>query len=147
MMIAAALVAAAVPGDRAAADGVWYSESQRVEGRRVYDQNCRVCHGADGVGTENWQVRDARGNLPPPPLNGTAHTWHHSPSVLVRTIQEGGGRLGGTMPAFDAVLELTEMVSVVAYLTSLWPGELRAQWLQRFPEAVAIGGKAAEAAE
>lgn len=124
----------------------WYTEAQRDRGEELFKANCQVCHGKEGIATKNWKARDADGNLPPPPLNGTAHTWHHSPAVLIRTIQQGGSKLGGTMPGFDGKLSLEDMVALVGYLSSLWPDDVYSRWLERFPEAKTIGVTAQKAA-
>ena len=47
-------------------------------GEAIYNKNCASCHGPNGQGlAEDWRIKDANGNYPAPPLNGTAHTWHH----------------------------------------------------------------------
>ena len=123
----------------------WYTEAQRARGDVLFQANCQVCHGKEGVATENWRKRDANGNLLPPPLNGTAHTWHHSPAVLIKTIEEGGSKLGGTMPGFAEKLSLQDMVAIIGYLNSLWPNEIYSRWLERFPEVIEIGAAAQRA--
>ena len=123
----------------------WYTEDQRARGDVLFQSNCQVCHGKAGVATQDWRKRDANGNLPPPPLNGTAHTWHHSPAVLIKTMQEGGSKLGGTMPGFADKLSLEDMVAIVGYLNSLWPDEIYSRWLERFPEVKDIGTAAQNA--
>ena len=61
-----------------------------ARGQALFQQHCAACHGDKAQGTvANWQQRDASGKLPPPPLNGTAHAWHHSINGLARTIREG----------------------------------------------------------
>jgi thiol:disulfide interchange protein DsbC len=112
--------------------GRWYTESQRKAGEQLYSANCMTCHKSEGAGTRNWKVRDAQGNLPPPPLNGTAHTWHHSPDILVRTILEGGKALGGSMPGFLGKVDEEGADAIVAYITSLWPEEIYQRWEQRY---------------
>lgn len=59
--------------------------SEQIEaGKTVFSENCEVCHGARSRGlVRNWRQRDENGNLPPPPLNGTAHTWHHDQETLL----------------------------------------------------------------
>ena len=65
-------------------------------GESVYNKNCVSCHGEKGRGlAKDWKVKDENGNYPPPPLNGTAHTWHHSPEQLLYTINKGGVEMGG----------------------------------------------------
>ena len=77
-------------------------DSMASLGESVFNKNCVSCHGVKGQGlAADWKVKDANGNYPPPPLNGTAHTWHHSPEQLLYTINKGGTEMGGQMPAFE----------------------------------------------
>lgn len=102
-------------------------------GEQVFKDNCQVCHGVAAAGlAEDWRQRDANGNYPAPPLNGTAHTWHHSQEVLLRTINRGGIPLGGTMPPFRDILAEEEKIAVLAYIKSLWPEELYMRWRKQF---------------
>ena len=83
-------------------EGRWYTSLQITEGKKVFSNNCAACHGSERQGlTENWKKSLPDGSYPPPPLNGTAHTWHHSKEQLLRTINTGGVPLGGVMPAFN----------------------------------------------
>ena len=70
--------------------------------------------------------------FPPPPLNGTAHTWHHSPESLMNTIDNGGVKLGGWMPAFKDQLNTTEKQAVLDYIYDLWPEEIQQKYNSRF---------------
>ena len=110
----------------------WYSQAERDRGARLFQQNCAVCHGANAEGTADWKQRDANGNLPPPPLNGTAHAWHHSIPQLARSIKEGSIRLGGTMPPFGDKFSNRDVLALIAYFQSKWPDDLYARWHQRF---------------
>lgn len=111
--------------------GRWYSQAQVNRGNPVYQANCAVCHKSDAAGTEDWKTTDANGNYPPPPLNGTAHTWHHSMSVLQRTIRVGGVPLGGVMPAFEDKLSKQQIDDVIAFVQSHWNDEIYTLWLER----------------
>lgn len=71
---------------------------------------------------------DKSGRFPPPPLNGTAHTWHHSMELLRRTIREGGIALGGRMPAFKNTLSSQEIDGVIAWFQAYWPDDKYANW-------------------
>lgn len=106
----------------------WYSTQQVAQGELLYAQNCMVCHGVAGVGAPNWQERRADGSLKPPPLNGTAHAWHHTLAVLNRTIIEGGAASGGTMPAFGDKLNAVERNAIIAYLQSQWSDRIYNTW-------------------
>lgn len=106
-----------------------YNEQELQRGEFLFQSNCAACHGQNGEGTvANWQQRDAQGKLPPPPLNGTAHTWHHSVPVLFRTIKEGTLGLGGSMPAWGGKLSDDEILLIINWITSLWPDEIYNTW-------------------
>ena len=108
--------------------GRWYSTEQVAQGEKVFAQYCAACHGYNAEATANWKQTDANGNYPPPPLNGTAHAWHHSLAVLRQQIREGGAPVGGVMPAFKQVLSAQEIDQTIAYFQSKWPDELYQRW-------------------
>ena len=102
------------------------------QGRVLFSENCAVCHGDKAQGTvKDWHKQDASGKYPPPPLNGTAHTWHHSIGALGRTIQNGTLSIGGSMPPWKGKLSEDETFSIIMYLSSLWPDEIYQAWMQR----------------
>ena len=109
----------------------WNSVEQVALGREVFTQNCAVCHGAEAQGTvSDWRETLDDGSFPPPPLNGSAHAWHHPQEVLLRVIDYGGEAMGGKMPAFIDVLEQDEKLAAVAYFQSFWTDEIYQQWMQ-----------------
>jgi len=108
----------------------WYSEQHVQQGAKLYQQNCQVCHGVAGAGVPHWREKGPDGRLPPPPLNGTAHTWHHPAWSLLQTLRKGGAPVGGIMPGFEGRLSDNQMASVLAYINSLWPEEVYQLWLQ-----------------
>jgi len=111
------------------APGRWYTGEQIEQGRELYQMHCASCHGDAPQGlAADWRQTDANGNYPPPPLNGSAHAWHHSLEVLERTIAEGGKRVGGVMPGFANILQRHEIRATVAYFQSFWSVEVYAQW-------------------
>ncbi len=113
-------------------DDRWYTQSQLSIGQDVFKNNCAVCHGDEGQGiTENWTEPLADGSYPAPPLNGSAHTWHHPMSQLLGTINRGGIPLGGKMPAFASKLSNDEKTAVLAYVHSLWPDDIYEGWIER----------------
>jgi len=115
-------------------EGRWYTSLQITEGKKVFSNNCAACHGSEGQGlTEDWKKSMPDGSYPPPPLNGTAHTWHHSKEQLLRTINSGGIQLGGVMPAFEDKLTEKEKEAVMAYFMSLWTDRIYKAWEQRNP--------------
>ena len=109
----------------------WYRESQVTAGAQVYSLNCAQCHGEQAQGmVSDWRQRLDDGSLPPPPLNGSAHTWHHPQSVLLQVINSGGADFGGNMPPFATELDETEKLAVIAYFQSFWSDEIYDQWTQ-----------------
>lgn len=101
-------------------------------GQRLFVHNCAACHGQKAQGlAKDWKQPDTSGKYPPPPLNGTAHTWHHSAKGLVNTIQNGTISIGGSMPAWKDKLSKKESLHIVIWLTSLWPDEIYQAWWKR----------------
>ncbi len=109
----------------------WYSPETAAAGAKIYAANCMLCHGAKGAGDANWRRAGADGKFPPPPLNGTAHTWHHPLAALRRTIEQGGVSLGGAMPAFGGKLNAQERDAAIAYIQSLWSEKIYQEWERR----------------
>lgn len=111
-------------------DGRWFTKQQFETGKIVYAENCARCHGKYGQSiVENWKRPNPDGTFPPPPLNGSAHTWHHPFEVLMKTINEGGAPVGGTMPAFGDSLSNEEKVAVIAYFQSFWDNKTYERWV------------------
>ena len=110
----------------------WYGQETLQKGSTVFQENCANCHNSNAEGTPDWKQTDANGNYPPPPLNGTAHTWHHSKDSLKKTILEGGVKIGGLMPGFNGQLSSTEVDSAIAYFQSKWSDDLYQKWEKRF---------------
>ena len=109
------------------------TDSIALSGEDIFNKNCISCHGSKGVGlAKSWKVKDENGNYPAPPLNGTAHTWHHSPSDLLYTINKGGGEMGGMMPGFEQRLSEEKKLALIDYIYSLWPSEIQTKYDKRF---------------
>ena len=106
----------------------WYSDEQVKMGDELFDKNCAECHGSDAQGTLELKNSDREGFVPSPPLDGSAHTWHHSIGILKRTIREGGAKLGGKMPAVGKSFSENQLESIVAYFQSKWPDEIYGRW-------------------
>ena len=70
-------------------------------------------------------------STPPPPLNGTAHAWHHPRKALIYTIKNGTQAIGGNMPAWKDKLTDDEIESIILWFQSKWPDELYQAWAQR----------------
>jgi mono/diheme cytochrome c family protein len=111
--------------------GRWYNTAQLAQGELLFRQHCASCHGEAAEGVANWRELDANGHYPPPPLNGTAHAWHHPLEQLRGTVRRGGVPLGGQMPPFRTLLSDTEVDAVLAWVQSHWSAEIYHGWLQR----------------
>ncbi len=112
--------------------GRWYTAEQVRQGEAIFRANCARCHGDAAQGTaEDWRQPLPDGRYPPPPLNGSAHAWHHPLSMLKNTVRQGGAPVGGWMPAFGDKLSEEEIEAVIAYFQSLWSDEIYRAWLGR----------------
>ncbi len=104
-----------------------------LPGKVIFNKKGVSFHGLKGKGiVKDWNVKDDISNYPVPPLNGTAHTWHHSPAQLLYTINKGGVEMGGQMPAFENLLSKKEKQALIDYLYSLWPKEIQEKYDERF---------------
>ena len=110
----------------------WYSRDQVARGYEIFQANCVACHKSDASGTPNWREADASGKYPPPPLNGTAHTWHHPLKILRLVVNKGGLSLGGSMPGFEDKLDAKQVDDVLAWVQSNWPDDIYQVWRDRY---------------
>ncbi|MBT9568625.1 MAG: c-type cytochrome [Thiobacillus sp.] len=102
-----------------------------ARGKTVFEQNCAVCHGAQGKGLPgDWRVRDAQGNYPPPPLDASAHAWHHPTKVLLEVVRDGSPGGVGNMPAWKDKLSEAQIEDVVMYIKSLWSDPVYRLWMK-----------------
>ena len=109
----------------------WYSAEQVQSGRQVFLANCASCHGESAQGlTPDWKAKLPDGSFPPPPLDGSAHAWHHPLSVLMGVINDGGEALGGKMPGFKTVLTEPEKLAAIAFFQNYWTDEIYGNWLK-----------------
>lgn len=99
-----------------------------MTGAKLFRDNCARCHGPVGQGDPNWTKADANGKYPPPPLNGTGHTWHHSTDVLLRTVRDGTAALGGNMPAWKNKLTDAQILAIIEWIKAQWPDHVYAAW-------------------
>ena len=96
-----------------------------ARGQTIFATTCALCHGAAGQGQPNWRVAKEDGTLPPPPLNGDGHAWHHADGLLYRIVRQGGAvpslpNFRSGMPAFGEQLSHHEIIAVLTYIKSLW---------------------------
>ena len=110
------------------------SKEQVQQGKLLYNQNCASCHKEDLSGTKNWRSVDADGHTVPPPLNGTAHTWHHSDELLHSIIKYGFNNLvknyQGKMLGFGDKLNDKEIDSILVYIKTYWPEDIYVRHLE-----------------
>jgi len=109
----------------------WYDAELVATGSQLFQQHCAECHGANAEGTREWKKTDASGHYPPPPLNGSAHAWHHSIPQLARSIKQGGQQLGGVMPGFGDKLNDQQILALIAFFQSKWSTEIYDRWHNR----------------
>ncbi len=125
-------VSAGCSEKQATIEGRWYSQNQVDSGAVIYKSHCASCHGDTAQGlAEDWRKPLPDDSYPPPPLNGTAHTWHHPMSALKRTIWNGGIPLGGKMPPFRGKLDEEEIESVLAFVQNYWSDRIYSAWIER----------------
>ena len=101
-------------------------------GARLYQLNCAACHGKNAEGAKDWRTPDKDGKNPAPPLNGTGHTWHHSPKALTLVIRNGTGKIGGNMPAWKDKLSSSEITLILTWITSQWSDEIYTAWYNQY---------------
>ncbi len=109
------------------AAGRWYTDEMVRSGRDVYQESCASCHGAAAQGDPSWRERTPDGKFSPPPLNGTAHTWHH-PLARLRHIIDRGTEPKGSMPGWGDRLSDAEIDAALAWIQSRWPDRVYEAW-------------------
>ncbi len=115
-------------GSESSSEQVATSSDPVERGQGIYIERCATCHGPNGEGQPNWQATNPDGTLPAPPLNGSAHSWHHGDGTLYKQVSLGGAYLEqqglagfkSGMPAFGELLTHEEIIDVLAYVKSLW---------------------------
>ncbi|RLA06923.1 MAG: cytochrome c [Gammaproteobacteria bacterium] len=110
----------------------WYTQNQVDEGKKIFVNNCAECHGKSGEGiTADWRKKQKDGSYPPPPLDNSAHAWHHPLKLLKLTVNVGGTQIGGKMPAFKDKLSNQQIESAVAYFQNFWNDDIYSRWKKR----------------
>lgn len=130
VFLAGAIIFALWSGGKPLADPD--NAQQVARGKPVYDQRCASCHGARLEGQPNWQDKLPNGRMPAPPHDASGHTWHHPDSVLFGITKQGlvpgkyaPPKYESDMPAFAGTLSDGEIWSVLAYIKSSWPPDIR----------------------
>lgn len=108
-----------------------FDTAQIARGRAIFRENCAVCHGPNAEATPDWRRPLENGRYPPPPLDGTAHAWHHSTEELKRFILKGGPPGEGRMPGWEGKLTEQEIDDILVWIKSLWPDEVYDAWYKR----------------
>jgi mono/diheme cytochrome c family protein len=81
-------------------------------GKKVFDENCVVCHQADGAGLPGFVA----------PLRGSARATAQNPEEMLLQILRGAPAKGSMseMPAFGATLSDAEMAAVANLIRTSW---------------------------
>ena len=100
------------------------SEVDIFNGMKLYAENCAACHMGNLAGHEEWDKSlDEDGHRRAPPLNGTGHTWHHSPAQLFHVIKYGFKKSNpdyeGKMLGNDALSD-DDVWSILEFIKSTW---------------------------
>jgi len=108
------------------------------KGMELYTDNCSSCHMDNLKGNPKWKFSmDEDGERLPPPLNGTGHTWHHSPEQLFKIIRYGykkidpnyNGKMLGNENLTDG-----EIWSILKYIKNIWPENIKTKYDSNFSE-------------
>ena len=133
-LVVAAIVVMAQQDEAGA--GLLKPDDRRVLalGETLYAANCASCHGLKLEGqVEDWRSPGPDGLMPAPPHDETGHTWHHPDEILFEITKYGivaAANLKNytsAMPVYQDVLTDTEIIAVLSYIKSTWPGEIRSR--------------------
>ena len=84
-----------------------------VEGARLYDLRCAVCHGVMGVGDGEAGDKLA---VPPADLSASLAQPLYSDDYFLWTISDGGGPFGTDMPPFRSDLSEGEIWKILTFM-------------------------------
>ena len=108
-----------------------FDTKQIKRGHEIFIKNCAICHGQNGEGTADWRKPLVNGRYQPPPLDSTAHAWHHSTEELKRFILKGGPPGEGRMPEWQDKLSEQEIDDILVWVKSLWSEEIYEAWYRQ----------------
>jgi len=98
-----------------ASSGSLTASAKPAHGEALYKTYCASCHGPSGQGEFNWMNKD-RGA---PPLDSSAHAWHHEDAQLVSMILDKPAP-DSRMPPWRGILTRDDAIDIVAYIKTLW---------------------------
>jgi mono/diheme cytochrome c family protein len=106
--------------------------ARNAAGETLYARHCASCHGSNLEGQPNWRQRLASGRLPAPPQDASGHSWHHPDRDLFGITKNGLGPYApagyeSDMPAFGQSLNDDEIESILGFIKSRWPADIRAR--------------------
>ena len=112
------------------------AEVDIFKGMKLYAENCAGCHMGNLAGHEEWDKSlDEDGHRRAPPLNGTGHTWHHSPAQLFHVIKYGFKKSNpdyeGKMLGNDALSD-EDVWSILEFIKSTWPEKILNKYNSHF---------------
>ena len=84
-----------------------------VEGARLYDLRCAICHGMMGVGDGE---AGEKLNVPPADLGRSLGEPLYRDDFFYWSIAEGGGQFGTEMPAFKSDLKPAETWKIITFM-------------------------------
>lgn len=132
LVVGIALVFLFRPGQAESASMLYPDNPQIVaKGKVLYAAECASCHGSNGEGQANWATESTAENPLAPPHDGSGHTWQHPDQALFQLTKYGTSDIAcrtlnaDAMPGFDQLLSDEDVISVLSYIKSKWPAELR----------------------
>lgn len=102
------------------------STESLLQGVRLYQENCAICHGPEAQGHPDWQNPSVTAA---PPLNGTGNDWKRRKQEMIAVIKNGAKRNGEpVMPAWKGRLTDREIEDIISWYQALWPPEVYERW-------------------
>ncbi len=100
--------------------------TEERKGERLFKEKCQSCHGERGVGeTYTIEALTSRDYIMAPPLDESAHAWHHTDEALIKTILEGSSR-PSRMPAWGPLgVTRNDANHLIAYIKTLWGDRIK----------------------